>query len=238
MQLVFIQSPTMADPTILDAFRRPLEPRFWSSRLLEFSREQHESVKMLWPSKTQQSDIKIKPSSLYTRSSLEELRIFVTDRRIPFKYTHAQSHTKKSQTKREKAERRKLEATLYKADTAATFRLADLPLELREQIYDHFLNGIAGSEVHTHDELYERLQAISPQFREEAGSVFEGTVHKAELAVSKILLLLDHHTGRPASPAKAHVRGLMEFSLICSRPNLRYLATLLLLTGKLILTNR
>jgi hypothetical protein len=126
-----------------------------------------------WFSEMQQSDIETKPSSLYTRSSLEELRRFVRDRRIPFKYTHAQSYTRKSQTKKDKAERRKLEAAQCKADAAATFRFYDLPLELREHVYDHFLQDFAIDERLARDELYERLRSISPQFGQEAGSVFE-----------------------------------------------------------------
>jgi hypothetical protein len=150
----------MSDLTLLDAFRGPLEPRDLSSHLRRVLREQREYAYKPSPFLKQQSDLEIKPSSLYTRSSLEELRRFVKDRHIPFKYTHAQSHTRKSQAKREKAERKKLEAALYKADAAATFRFADLPLELREHIYDHFLKGITGSEVHTRDELCERLESI------------------------------------------------------------------------------
>jgi hypothetical protein len=159
----------MTDYTTFDASQGPLEALYLSPGMLELTIGVYES----WFSEMQQSDIETKPSSLYSRSSLEELRLFVRDRRILFKYTHAQSHTRKSQAEKEKAERRKLEAALYKADAATTFQFYDLPLELREHVYDHFLQDFAIDERLACDELYERLRSISLQFGQEAGSVFE-----------------------------------------------------------------
>jgi hypothetical protein len=159
----------MADFSSFDVSQDPLEARHFSPDLLELLKELQET----WLLETQQSHVEITPSSLYSRSSLRELRLFVVNRQIPFKYTHAQSHIRKSQAKKEKAERRKLEAALCKADAAATFRFYGLPLELREHVYDHFLQDFAIDERLARDELYERLRSISPQFGQEAGSVFE-----------------------------------------------------------------
>jgi hypothetical protein len=126
----------MTDLNRFDVSQDPLEALHLSPGMLELMDGAHKT----WYSEMQQSDIETKPSSLYTHSSLEELRRFVKNRQIPFKYTHAQSYTRKSHAKKEKAERRKLEAALYKADAAATFRFHDLPLELREHVYDHFFD--------------------------------------------------------------------------------------------------
>jgi hypothetical protein len=159
----------MPDFTRFDVSQDPLEALHLSPGMLELMDGLHKT----WSSEMKQSDIETKPSSLYTHSSLEELRRFVKNRQIPFKYTHAQSYTRKSHAKKEKAERRKLEAAPYKADAAATFRFYDLPLELREHVYDHFLIVVTNLESLSQVELHKRLQSISPQFREEAGSLFE-----------------------------------------------------------------
>jgi hypothetical protein len=108
----------MTDYTRFDVSQDPLEALHLPPGMLELM----DGVHKTWFSEMQQSDIETKPSSLYTRSSLEELRRFVKDRQIPFKYTHAQSYTRKSQAKKEKAERRKLEAALYKAAARARLR--------------------------------------------------------------------------------------------------------------------
>lgn len=111
----------------------------------------------------------------YGTCSLQELRQFVTDRKIPFKYTHAQSHTKKSQTKKEKNERRKLVAALQRADATAIFRLLGLPLELRDEVYHHFF---INQEVRyyfplsTKGVLADDMQRIPEQIRDEMSAVF------------------------------------------------------------------
>ena len=80
----------------------------------------------------------------YDDCSLQELRKFVRDRKIPFRYTHthAQSHTRKSRSKKKKDERRKLLAALQNADATATFRFMDLPPELRDEVYLHFFDDV------------------------------------------------------------------------------------------------
>jgi len=74
----------------------------------------------------------------YDACSLRELRKFVTDRKLPFRYRYVQSRTKKSHKKKQKEEKRGLLAALRSDDATATFRLLDLPPELRDEVYYHF----------------------------------------------------------------------------------------------------
>jgi hypothetical protein len=106
----------------------------------------------------------------YNECSLQELHKFIADRHIPFRFTRAQAHTK-TQYKRDKEERRKLTAALEKADAAATIRFMDLPLELRDEIYEYHLTEITTAELLTRAELRERMSSVSPQFWMEARDV-------------------------------------------------------------------
>jgi len=115
----------------------------------------------------------------YDTCSLQELRQFVSDRKITFRYTHAESHTKKSQIKGEKGERRKLLAVLQKADATATFRLLDLPPELRDEVYWHFFVNqevryyfFMDREQLVTAEDCQHLQRIPEQIRNKMSAVF------------------------------------------------------------------
>jgi hypothetical protein len=115
----------------------------------------------------------------YDACSLQELRQFVTDRKITFKYTYAQSHTKKSRTKREKNERRKLVVALQRTDAIATFRLLDLPPELRDEVYHHFfMNQEVRYYYHfsKNGMVADNLQRVPEQIREEMSAVFNAVL--------------------------------------------------------------
>ena len=118
----------------------------------------------------------------YDTCSLQELRKFVTDRNIPFRYTHAQSHTKKSQSKKERDERRKLLTSLQKEDAAATFRLIDLPPELRDQVYWHFFKGMGTYKLLYLDVQNHRswMQLLPMQIRDEMSAVFDTVKERCE----------------------------------------------------------
>jgi hypothetical protein len=113
----------------------------------------------------------------YDTCSLQELRRFVNDRKILFKYTHAQSHTKKSQIRKEKEERRKLLAALQKDDAAATFRFLDLPPELRDEVYWHFL---ISNELLMVTDNSQYLQRVPDQIRDEMSAVFDAVWRRQE----------------------------------------------------------
>lgn len=104
--------------------------------------------------------------------SLEELRQILKNRNIPFRFTHAQSHTK-TFYKRDKEERRKTTALLRKADAAATIPFRELAAELRDEIYDYYLEGTTRNEAITEDEFRNRLRCVSLRFGGEAGAVLE-----------------------------------------------------------------
>lgn len=104
--------------------------------------------------------------------SLQELRQFLADRNIPFRFTRAQSHTK-TFYKRDREERRKMTALLRKADDAATIRFFELAPELRDEIYDYYLEGTTRDEALTEDEVQNRLRCVSKRFGEEAGDVLK-----------------------------------------------------------------
>lgn len=92
--------------------------------------------------------------------SLDKLHKFVTDRKIPFKSTHAQNHTRKSHSKEERREKRKLIRALRRSDAAATFRFMELTLELRERVYAYILAGATDSKELFSHEIRERLQFL------------------------------------------------------------------------------
>lgn len=64
-------------------------------------------------------------------------------------------------------------ALLRKADDAATVCFFELAPELRDEIYDYYLEGTTRNEAITEDELRDRLSCISKRFCEEAGDVLE-----------------------------------------------------------------
>jgi hypothetical protein len=109
----------------------------------------------------------------YEECSLEELRKFVASRRLPFKYTPAQSHTRKSPSKREREERYKLVDALKKADADAGFPFLGLVGELRERIYDVFLVHATEGDYMTRNQVLEKLEEISWRFLREGGAVYE-----------------------------------------------------------------
>jgi hypothetical protein len=130
------------------------------------------------------AEIDNKPSSLYDRSSLQELRKYVADRHIPCRHIRTKdckkkTNRKKSPATKEKVEKRKLLAALHQSDATTTFRFLDLPLELRENIYQSFLVDFTEEREPTQtkrpnsDTLYKRLRAVSSQFGEEARVVFK-----------------------------------------------------------------
>ena len=125
----------------------------------------------------------------YDTCSLQELRQFVADRKIAFKYTHAQRHTKKSRTKKEKNERRKLIAALQRGDATETFYLLNLPPELRDEVYHHFFmnqevrfcynfstNAVAADN---------NLQPVPEQIRNEVIAVFIAVLQPQEVREKK-----------------------------------------------------
>lgn len=123
----------------------------------------------------------------YDICSLHELRKFVTERKIPFKYTHAQSHTKKSQTKREKDERRKLVTALYRGDATATIRFLDLPPELRDEVYYHFFlnqktcyHFVMNGKLTMEGSDGQCLQRVPEQIRDEMNAVFNAVLQQRE----------------------------------------------------------
>jgi hypothetical protein len=101
--------------------------------------------------------------------SLEELRKFATDRKIPCKYTYPQSHRKKSQRKQQDGERRKLLAAPRRDDATKTFCLLDLPRELRDEVY-HFFIGHKPLMAVKHRQ---RLQCMPEQIRDEMSAAFD-----------------------------------------------------------------
>ena len=130
----------------------------------------------------------LKNALKYDKCSLQELRQFVTDRKIPFKYTHAQSHTKKSRTKKEKYERRKLVAALQRGDATATFRLLDLPPELRDEVYHHFfMNQDMRYCYHFSKDgmIVDDLQRVPEQIRGEMSAVFNAVLQLRGLREKK-----------------------------------------------------
>lgn len=130
----------------------------------------------------------LKNALKYDKCSLQELRQFVTDRKIPFKYTHAQSHTKKSRTKKEKYERRKLVAALQRGDATATFRLLDLPPELRDEVYHHFfMNQDMRYCYHFSKDgmVVDDLQRVPEQIRGEMSAVFNAVLQLRGLREKK-----------------------------------------------------
>jgi hypothetical protein len=109
----------------------------------------------------------------YDDCSLQELYKFIADRHIPIKFTRAQAHTK-TLYKRDKEERRKLTATLDKADAATTNPFMEFPPELRDQIYDYILTDMTTTEmmdILTKTEIHERMRRVSTQFWVEARGV-------------------------------------------------------------------
>ena len=123
----------------------------------------------------------------YDTCSLQELRQFVTDRKIPFKYIHAQSHTKKSQIKKEKEERCKLLAVLQKNDATATFRFFDLSPELRDEVYWHFFIGMSVDKLQTVGTQSRRLwiRLLPAPVCDEMNAVFETVRQSCEKGIKK-----------------------------------------------------
>jgi len=113
----------------------------------------------------------------YDTCSLQELRKFVTDRNMPFKYTHPQGHTKKSQRKQEMEEKRKLLVALERDDATKTFRLLDLPRELRDEVYYHYLSNMTPIELlgllRGNVRHCLRLQYMSGTLRDEMCAAFD-----------------------------------------------------------------
>jgi hypothetical protein len=145
----------------------------------------------------------------YDDCSLEELRRFLRDRHIPFKFTRAQAHTK-TLYKRDKEERRRLTATLDKADTAATFRFMDMPIELRDQIYDCILTNVTQDNHVTIAELRAFMWRVSPQFCAEARGVFRRGEYEnmPELVAGPPLPARSTHRLEPRAPtAQAATSG-------------------------------
>jgi hypothetical protein len=119
----------------------------------------------------------------YDDYSLNDLRKFATDRKLPGKCVGTKVYIKKTNRKKsldtkEKVERRKLLAALRRSDATATFRFFDLPLELREYVYGFVLVDLMGrkSKVWMRGdlrELKERVKPVSEQLCEETCAVFE-----------------------------------------------------------------
>jgi len=109
----------------------------------------------------------------YDDCSLQELRKFVTDRKIPFKYTHPEAHTKKSEAESVKEERSKLLTALRNDDATAKFRLLDLPPELRDEVYYHFLLDMGLYKGQLSGDFRKTLQPIPTRIRGEMSAVFE-----------------------------------------------------------------
>jgi len=135
----------------------------------------------------------------YDTCSLQELHMFLAERHIQFKFTRAQAHTK-TLYKRDKQERRALTAALEKADAAANIRFMELPLELRDEIYEYFLTDITTPETLTKADLRERMWQVSPQFCVEVGNVFNRGEYET------LPELIEEPTG-PFIPAQ-EIRGI------------------------------
>jgi hypothetical protein len=90
----------MASPTSITPWYESPDLEFRS--LMEHMYQRSKRQGIIYPADSVKFETIIYRCSLYANSSLEELRRFVKDRHVRISYTHAQSHTKKSQNKREK----------------------------------------------------------------------------------------------------------------------------------------